>query len=43
MASFEACGDLVFDAPAQREAFERADLDMAYRAFSEIRPLQDLD
>ena len=39
MASFEACGDLVFDAPGQRDAFESADLAMVYRAFEEIRPL----
>lgn len=39
MASFEACGDLVFDAPGQRNAFDHADLAMVYRAFEEIRPL----
>ncbi len=38
MASFEACGDLVFDAPGQRDAFERADLAMALEAFAGIRP-----
>jgi len=41
MASFEACGDLVFDAPAHREVFERANLQMVHTAFSEIRPLAD--
>ncbi len=38
MASFEACGDLVFDDPARRETFDRADLALALRALADITP-----
>jgi hypothetical protein len=38
MASFEACGDLVFDDPARRGVFERADLALARRALADITP-----
>lgn len=38
LASFEACGDMVFDHPSQREAFERADLAMVHRALAQIHP-----
>ncbi|MCB2223258.1 MAG: hypothetical protein KQH83_03695 [Actinobacteria bacterium] len=38
MASFEACGDMVFDDPARREAFEQADLAMVRRALADITP-----
>jgi hypothetical protein len=40
LAAFEACGDLVFDAPERRGAFERADLAMAHRALAQIHPTQ---